>query len=85
MSKEMWVIVLGLLVIAMPHLGIPGAWKTILFVVLGASIAALGFLLRGESLSRGSGAVANREHFVESTPSSVSSVPHESQGINSFN
>ncbi len=85
MSKEMWVIVLGLLVVVLPHLGLPGAWKTILFVVLGVAIAALGFLLRGEALSRGSGSVANSQHFVENIPRSSAPESNDSQGINSLN
>ena len=53
MSKEMSIIVLGFLVVVTPHLGVPGSWHTFLFGVSGLAIAILGFLLRGETISRG--------------------------------
>ena len=65
MSKEMSVIVLGFLVVVIPHLGVPGSWHTVLFTVAGLAIAILGFLLRGETISRG-GRNTNGP-FVEST------------------
>lgn len=52
MSKEMSVIVLGIVVVVVPFLGIPGDWKTPLFVLAGLGVALIGFLLRGEALSR---------------------------------
>lgn len=67
MSKEMGIIVLGLLVIAIRTLsGLPGEWQTMLLVVCGGAIAVLGFLLRGEALSRGTSAHRN---FVENSSS----------------
>jgi hypothetical protein len=53
MSKEMSVIVLGFVVVIIPHLGVPGSWHTVLFAISGLAIAILGFLLRGETISRG--------------------------------
>ncbi len=66
MSKEMTVIALGVLVVIAPFLGVPGSWKTFIFVAAGAGLAGAGFLLRGESLARGEGAGEHR-HFVENT------------------
>jgi hypothetical protein len=54
MSKEMGVIALGIFVAVVPYLGLPGSWKTTLFVVTGFLLALLGFLLRGEVLSNSS-------------------------------
>ena len=54
MSKEMGVIALGLFVAVVPYLGIPGSWKTIIFVVAGLLVAFIGFLMRGETLSQSS-------------------------------
>lgn len=65
MSKEMTVIVLGLWVVVVPYLGIPGEWRTALLVLSGLGIAVVGFLLRGETLSRGSKPHAHNS-FVES-------------------
>jgi hypothetical protein len=70
MSKEMTLIILGLLVSALPFLGIYSSWKTPLFVVAGLFVMLIGFLLRGETLSKGNGIKASQlEHkpFVEST------------------
>ena len=53
MSKEMTLIVLGILVAITPQLGIPSDAKTVLLTLAGLGIAAIGFLLRGETLSRG--------------------------------
>ncbi len=65
MSKEMSVIVLGFLVVVIPHLGVPGSWHAILFGVSGLAIAILGFLLRGETISRGMRKTDSP--FIEST------------------
>lgn len=80
MSKEMTVIVLGLLVAATPFLGIPGSWKTLVLVLAGLGLAGAGFLLRGEALARGAG--RGNKHFVEN---SAQSVPPRDHGIGSFN
>ena len=53
MSKEMLVIAMGILVLIIPQLGIPGSWKGILLVLAGAGIISLGFLLRGEVIAGG--------------------------------
>ncbi len=66
MSKEMTIIVLGLVVMASRTLlGLPGAWETALLVLSGGAIAIIGFLLRGEALSGGTKPHA-RNSFVES-------------------
>jgi hypothetical protein len=64
MSKEMTVIVLGLLVAALPYLGIPGSLRTMLLVLIGLGLALIGFLLRGETLS-GETKISSRHPFVE--------------------
>ncbi|OGG57823.1 hypothetical protein A2765_03420 [Candidatus Kaiserbacteria bacterium RIFCSPHIGHO2_01_FULL_56_24] len=67
MSKEMTVIALGILVMLSPYLGIPGHWRTLLVVILGAALALIGFLLRGEQIRRGS-TPTDRHPFVEHVP-----------------
>ena len=86
MSKEMTVIVLGLLVVVLPHLGIPGTWRTALLLVLGLVVAGVGFLLRGEALSRGSG-VGKHSPFVENsfTSESTDTRNERKDGISSLN
>ncbi len=53
MSKETGVIAIGIWVFVLPFLGIPGSWKEMLFILTGAGLAALGFFLRTEAISRG--------------------------------
>ncbi len=53
MSKEMSLILLGIFVAVLPHLGFPGEIKVIAFAIAGLMIALVGFLLRGETISRG--------------------------------
>jgi len=67
MSKEMGVILLGVWVVVVPYLGLPTSWKTILIVLSGIGIVALGLLIRGETLSRRS--VHRHDPFIENTPS----------------
>ena len=83
MSKEMTVIVLGLFVIVVPYLGIPGDWRTVLLVLSGAGLAVTGFLLRGEVLARGERKPHEHNPFVESNQSNFA---HEhKEGITSLN
>jgi hypothetical protein len=85
MSKEMTLIVLGVWVIIVPHLGVPTSWKTIIFFLTGAVIAGIGFMLRGQGLSHDT---RHHEHqtFVENASHGTNQFTHgERQGINSFN
>ena len=52
MSKELGVIALGFSIIVITQLGIPGSWRTMLLVLVGATIASIGFFLRAEALGR---------------------------------
>ena len=49
MTKDVWILVLGLLVAATPFLGFPISIENIIFVIAGLAIAILAFLVRGES------------------------------------
>jgi hypothetical protein len=64
MSKEVTVIALGVWVGTVSYLGFPSSWKTIIFIITGALIAIIGFLLRSEALSRG-GRHSEHNPFVE--------------------
>lgn len=48
MTKDVGILILGLIVAAMPFLGFPGGIKTVVFVVAGLLIALLAFLIRGD-------------------------------------
>ncbi len=89
MSKETSILVLGLWVFAVPFLGVPGSWRTVLLVLSGAGIAVLGFLLRGEAMSKGPRIHPGRGHhsshsFVEHIPEAAEH-PEHTEGINSLN
>ena len=48
MTKDVGILVLGLLVAAMPYLGFPAHIERIILVIIGLIIALLAFLLRGD-------------------------------------
>jgi hypothetical protein len=48
MTKDVGILVLGLLVAAMPFLGFPGGVEQLVFVVSGIVIALLAFFIRSE-------------------------------------
>ena len=50
MSKELIIILLGLLVALMPYLGFPGSWKSVFSIVIGIVIAGIAFIVRQERL-----------------------------------
>lgn len=81
MSKEMTVIALGVFVAVVPYLGIPGLWKTVLFVLAGLGLAGVGFLLRGEALAREAG--HGHDHFVENAAPTTHTKPDH--GLGSLN
>jgi len=85
MSKEMTVIALGVLVVITPFLGIPGSWKTFIFVVAGVALAAVGFLLRGESLARGADQGPEHRPYIENSAPSQSQPHQRDHGIGSLN
>jgi hypothetical protein len=63
MSKEVLVIVLGMVTAVSPFLGLPGDWRTILTVILGLGLSMVGFFLRSETLERGG--VERSSFFVD--------------------
>jgi len=84
MSKEMVVIALGIWVLIIPYLGVPGGWRTALLVITGIGLIVLGFFLRAEALSR----AGRRGHssFVEHVPHSTQDTTHDrKEGIGSLN
>ncbi len=68
MSKETSVIVLGLWVLVMPYLGIPRTWLTALMILTAVLLVVIGFLMRAETLSRGTRATGRHHTFVEHMP-----------------
>lgn len=76
----MLIIALGLFTTVVTQLGIPSSWKMLIVAVAGLSIASIGFLLRGEALSRG--ADPHGTSFLESRPRHVDD---EKVGITSLN
>ena len=87
MSKEMTVIVLGVWVMLVPYLGVPGSWRTAILVISGLTLVLVGFFLRTEALSRGGR--RSSQTFVENiAPHMMDSLsPHHDrkERINSLN
>jgi hypothetical protein len=83
MSKEMTVIVLGVWIVVVPYLGIPGSWRTVILVLSGIGIAAVGFMLRAEALSRG-GSRARHRPFVENFDMPPPTMHEQKEGISSL-
>lgn len=86
MSKEMGIIVLGVWIIVLPYLGIPGYMRTTLLVLSGIAIVSIGFFLRSEVLSRGQTRVSHR-NFVENADTSTPdpNIHERKEGITSLN
>ena len=70
MLKETLVFIAGILIILIPFLGIPEAWKLYALVALGATLVLVGYMLRREAffrrIDRGNGE-RGTDSFVEST------------------
>ena len=64
MNKFNAILVLGILVVLLPFLGFPQAYDNFLFVVLGASVFILTYLLKGELDSK-ENVQTNREENSE--------------------
>jgi hypothetical protein len=86
MSKEMTIIVLGVWTIILPYLGIPSGWRTTLVILTGIGFVVLGFLLRGETLSRGHKG-SSRHSYVENAASITHDYSDDThkEGITSLN
>lgn len=51
MTKETWVIILGVVVALTPFLGFPGSWKMFMYVLAGLVISSLALLLQLRKVS----------------------------------
>ena len=69
MSKEMTLIVLGILTAVLPFLGFPEAWRTVFFVLFGASVAGIGFLMRARTFTNSRNGT---QTFMENNPHAAS-------------
>ncbi len=70
MTKGTAIFLLGLLVIILPALGVPMAWKQIAFVIMGITMLGIGYSLRRAqylATLEHDGVVRTAETFVETT------------------
>jgi hypothetical protein len=67
MSKEMTVVALGVWVIIIPYVGVPGSWRTTILILTGLAVILVGFLLRSQALSHGPKPTAHHP-FIENLP-----------------
>ena len=66
MTKEMWIIVLGIVVALVPFLGFPGSWKTVIFVLVGLAIAVLAFIIRLRRMTQMRNALSTKGRQTDS-------------------
>jgi hypothetical protein len=70
MSKGTFLFIIGMLLIVVPYLGVPSAWKDYLYVLLGAVILLVGYAIRRTQyfieIDRGNGERGG-DTFVETT------------------
>lgn len=86
MTKDVTIIVLGVLVALLPFSGFPGLWKTILFVILGLGIATLAFFMRKELIDYNGAGEKKTEVYVENGVNHTSNTqrtapPHSSRTV----
>ena len=79
MSREMVIVVLGLWVIALPHLGVPHLWLVVITTITGLIIISMGLYLRAKALGSHSRR-SSHSPFVESTSSGAHEHPQEIHG-----
>lgn len=65
MTKDVGILVLGLLIAVMPFLGFTSNIETIIFVVSGLTVAVLAFLIRGEEVLPKNNIERKTDMFVE--------------------
>ncbi len=63
----MTLIVLGILTMIIPYTGFPSPWRTGLLVLIGAAVAVVGFLQRGEMLRTPRKSSTEHHPFQENT------------------
>jgi len=87
MSKEMTIIALGIWVIIIPYLGVPGPWRNGVLIITGVGIVLAGFSLRARAFSRGTKSTAQHPFVENSAPpaESPSSDHDRKERINSLN
>ena len=76
MSKEAGIVALGIWLAILPFLGFPGSWRTVFVFLSGAGVAALGFLVRAETLSRSRGFPKDAS-FTQNTFAGTSHETHQ--------
>lgn len=77
MSKESLVFTFGVLLLIVPHLGVPDQWKIYFFFICGVVLVLVGYRLRRASYLRS----IENEHGVRSTDSFVEHAPKSSTHI----
>ena len=65
MSRQRIILILGIWVAVLPFLGFPGSWKRILFLVCGAVIAFLAYLISKERRNNSGGGKKDDQMFVD--------------------
>jgi hypothetical protein len=74
MTLDTLIMMFGALVAILPFLGFPNSWDTVMFVILGACIVALGIVVRRRTPRQNT---RERDaHFVEHVPERSGEASH---------
>lgn len=65
MTKDVGILILGLLTALMPFLGFPRRFESFILIIVGLTIAVLAFIIRGEALFHNSNSERKTDMFVE--------------------
>ena len=69
MSKYTFLLLAGLFVAVLPHLGFPTLWDTVMYALAGISIATVSVLARAQFKKGGKERIVEKQPvYVESTP-----------------
>jgi hypothetical protein len=78
MSRDMTLIIVGLLTIAVPTLqGFPSPIRTVILVICGAIVVIIGFIMRSQNLSKPKKAPEQHSSFQESVRPTNESIPSQ--------
>ncbi|HWB33742.1 MAG TPA: hypothetical protein VG753_00240 [Candidatus Paceibacterota bacterium] len=86
MSKETFVIVLGVWLVVATQIGVPfHPWLSIIYAISGLLVALMGFLLRTQALARDGKRSAHRPFVENSDTLAHSSLHDRKEGLGSLN
>lgn len=80
MSKKQWLMIIGVLIIALPFLGFPSNWDTVFYVIFGIIIIAISY--RFDSGRDMKGEKSSAKPYIEQRNDSVTINSDSEQKMN---